>query len=482
MCASMYGMIARPVQTAKPSSKNRRCGPGSMCSRKSRDDFWRTIVESWKTPPEATTWFRAQGIEDHEALDATWLRSNAASSKLSCYGAGAGESLYDAIVSDARFREDFARFQLWIQPWRDFRQVVSEWRSAADAMAWAQSYGLPVRRLVDSKWLRRFPLTAEREGFKGLYAAIVEDGRFAPKFSAFSRWISQGSGDVTTVAGWRTREDVLVWAANQGLDPGCLSDETSLRGARRQIHRAILRDPRFQGSYRNFKAWLGIGTLTGNVVICWRDKSDALRWAELKGLSAEDLGSPDILRRQGLSFIVAGVLNDTRFRGDFAVFRRWLGLESDFHAVVIGWKHPEDALEWARARGITGSELGRRAWLIKTSALAVTQGGIGECLEGLLDAILQDPRFQGDFLTFRRWLGVSDWSAIVKSWKTPQDAQAWASSRRISLTSLPSSSRRSGKGLIDAELTGLVQAILADPRFKSGIRAFLSWLGGTAEG
>jgi hypothetical protein len=533
-------MKARAAPSKREFGKACALKADSEHSRGERDIFWSKVVKSWRTPPEALSWFQARGIEEVEAADAAWLRSKTADSKFLSNEKGGGESLYRAILSDARFAGDFSRFQLWMQPWRDFTRVVSSWQTPDDVIAWARSYELPARKLVDSRWLRKFPLLADRDEFKGLYSALLEDPRFTPKFSRFSSWFKQGSSDTAVVAGWRTKEDVLVWAAHNGVDVGCLLDETALRSRRRRIHRAILCDPRFQANFKNFKAWLDIATASSTVVSSWQDKRDAAQWAEFNGMSLADLGSPDTLTTKGLSAIVAGVLSDVRFQGDFAAFRRWLGfdldcvalvrswrtkedaldwtasagvsweflegvagpheqnlegvkrailedrrfegslsrfrawigLEPDFHSVVKKWNTPHDAISWARARGISESNLGRRAWLISTSGLPTSQGGIGECLEGLASAIASDPRFDGDFLKFNRWLGVTNWAAIVQSWKTPRDAHVWAAAR----PAIIDSARRSRKARGGGEFTALVQAIVKDTRFTGGLRSFLSWL------
>jgi hypothetical protein len=540
-------MAPRPARSTNRSPEVRSSRRGSNRPLSEKALFWRRTVGSWRTPPDAWRWFRARGIEDFEVADAAWLRSAASDQRLRSDEQGAGSSLYKAIVSDERFRGDFSQFQVWMQPWRDFTVVVSSWQSPDDAIAWARAYELSARKLVDSCWLRKTPLVADRDGFKGLYTAILEDPRFARRFSKFSSWLKQGSGDSDVVASWRTREDALIWAAHQGLDIGSLSDETAFRSARRRMHRAILNDPRFGGSFKKFKAWLDLGTVRSPVVSSWRDKEDAQRWADLNGISVAELGSLDSLTDKGLSAIVAGVLSDPRFGGDFNSFRRWLrididyvalvrgwkdkqdaldwatstgvswgfldglviaperhlealrravledprfegdiarfrvwlGLEPDYHSLVRQWATSQDALAWAKSRGITAANLGRRSWLINTSAFPEDEGGIGECLEGLVKAISLDPRFGGDFSKFRRWLGVNNWKAVVQSWKTPRDAHMWAAGRGTSWQAVATSTDQSRNAQSDEELAGLVEAIVRDPRFAGGLPMFLSWLDGS---
>ncbi len=540
----MWSKAVHSARSTKQISKARRGSVSTRQSRRAPDSFWRKVVESWTTPLEAWHWFRARGIEDVEAADARWLRSSTSDSKLVFEGKGAGRALYRAILSDERFGGDFSGFQMWLQPWRDFPSVVSAWYTPDDAVIWARLYDLPARKLIDSCWLRKSPLLADRDGFKGLYSAILEDSRFFGKFSKFSSWFKQGSSDNTTVAEWRTREDVLRWAAHNGLDASCLSDETVFRGTRRRIHRAIVSDPRFRGNFKKFKSWLDLAAVVSPTVSSWRDRADAELWAEGSGISLADLGSPDTLTSKGLSPIVAGVLSDSRFKGDFGLFRRWLGLdidwvalvrswrskedaldwavstriswefleggvlstepygeelrrailederfegkisrfrawlglETDFVAVVRKWSTPRDAIAWGSARGITASNLGRRSWLNETSALPASQGGIGECLEGLAHAIALDPRFEGDFSKFNRWLGVNNWRAIVQSWKTPRDARTWAAARGMSWDEFAASVRRSRRTHSTSELAGLKQAIMEDARFIGDLTAFFRWL------
>ncbi len=539
-------MMARPARSTKRPREVGRSKTQSAQSRRNGYAFWRKVLESWRTPPEALRWFRAHNIAEFEASDAAWLRSTKSDAKFVGYEQGTGRSLYQAIVSDPRFRSEFARFQVWIQPWRDFTMAVSSWRSPDDAIAWARAYELPARKLVDSCWLRKTPLLADRDGFKGLYRAILDDPRFARRFSKFSSWLKQGSGDSDVVTSWRTREDALMWAGHQGLDVGCLSDETAFRSARRRMHRAILSDPRFGGNFKKFKAWLDLGTVRSPVVSSWRDKEDAQQWADLNGISVAELGSLDTLTDKGLSAIVAGVLSDPRFAGGFDSFRRWLGIDIDYGAVVRGWKSKEDAIDWstsarvswtfldglvsaaeghledlrkailkdprfegdiarfrgwlglqpdyhslirrwttphdaiawAESRGISAANLGRRSWLINTSALPVDEGGIGECLEGLVKAISLDPRFGDDFSKFRRWLGINDWKAVVQSWKTPRDAHMWAAARGISWPAVVTSTGQLRNVQSDEELAGLIEAIVRDSRFMGGLPVFLSWLDG----
>jgi hypothetical protein len=540
-------MTPPPARSSKRSREGSFSGASPACSGGSQEAPWRKVVRSWKTPVEASRWFSARDIDDLKASDAAWLRSKESDCKLKAHEAGAGRSLYRAIVSDARFCGDFRKFQVWLQPWRDFSFVVSMWQRPDDAIAWAKAHELPARKLVDTRWLRKVPVLADREGFKGLYSAICDDPRFVGDFAKFSSWFKRGSSDSAVVSSWQSREDVLTWAVRNGVDLRCLSDETAFRSARRRIHRAILNDSRFSGSYKKFKAWLDIRADLNPVVSSWSDQADAVNWGELNGLSPEDLGSPETLTGKGLVHIVEGVLSDPRFGGDFSTFRKWLRvnsssaalvrswkskqdaldwaasagvsweflnatvlplgqalegvrkailedprfkgeiaqfriwlcLEPDFHSLVRGWVAPKDALAWASSRGVSESNLVRRSWLISTSVLPPTQGGIGESLEGLVKAICIDPRFDGDFSKFRKWLGLTNWRTVIQSWKTPRDAHLWAAARGMSwatIADVKSTPRNSAEG---TELVALTQAIVSDPRFIEGLPEFLRWLDGS---
>jgi hypothetical protein len=471
------------------------------------------------------------------------MLSEQADQKLGIFGAGAGRLLCEIIKEDPRFKGDLSAFYMWLHPWRDYSAVLSSWRTPDDAATWARLYGIPPRKLIDRSWIRKAPLLVAREGRKGLYEAILEDSRFGGRFSSFSQWWKHGSGDVELVKRWITKEDALMWAVQERLDTRCLSDETAFRSARRRTHKAILQDPRFQGKFKIFKVWLNIDTAHNSIVAGWRDKRDAVQWALERGMNPSQLWVPEVLASLGHMDILQGILSDTRFAGDFTVFRNWvgaepdyvevvkswrtsadavswavsenvswdflednahskeleqlrsallsdprfggrisefriwLGLHSDYRALVRSWKKPQDALAWAASKGISAANLVRRSWLIEVSPLPVHQGGTGEPLKGLVEAIVSDRRFKGDFLCFRRWLGVNNWSAIVSSWKNPKDARSWAQAKGISWKGIAARERRSQRHDCDEEKRSLFEAIVSDPRFRGSFSKFLSWLG-----
>lgn len=468
-------------QANKPTGRDERTS-GSIAKRRV---FWRDIVRSWRSVADAVAWFKTQGIRDDAVGGKAWFVTGEGEQKLSIFGAGSGELLYDEILKDPRFRGRFTTFQLWLQPWRDYPKIVASWLTPEHAAQWAESYKLSPRKLVDSTWIKRSKMLIGRQGCKGLYQAILEDPRFRGGFAEFSRWWKRGSSDAELVRGWQTKQDVLVWAAEERVDTRCLSDETAFRSARRLIHKAILQDPRFCGSFKQFKSWLELNTESALIVSSWKDPLEATQWAAEYGISKADMCSPQALSERGLWSILEGVLTDPRFGGDFAIFRAWLGVSEEhaqvqrkgtFSDLIRNWRAPEDAISWATTKGISVADLGRRSWLIQVSKLPAAEGGIDESLEGLVEAILADPRFGGDFAAFRRWIGITNLSATVRSWKTPRDARAWARARGISWEAVLAgvrNSRRTSTGTVNREL---VKAITSDQRFLGDLKRFIRWL------
>jgi superfamily II DNA or RNA helicase len=404
-------------------------------------------------------------------------------------------------------------------------EIVANWGNGADAVAWAESKGVSLERLGNTKWLSKRSILPPPDGIgeslTGLLNAIRNDPRFQVDskgdFSKFQKFIGLTTRKDSSllVSSWKTGQDALNWAAQQQISfeqlgncvwlatTSALPSPAGIGKLLGSLLYAIKKDPRFQidgkGYFSKFQEFIGHAVNEDHVglISSWNTGQDAIDWATKNGISFEQLGNAGWLQRssslpppegigKSLNAFYNALRRDPRFqtdgKSDFDKFRAFIvcDVKERYVQIVSKWKNPQDALDWASQKKISIEQLSNAAWLMKTSANSPPEG-IGESLVGLYIAISKDIRFRGDgkadFTIFQRFLGRTikeDYSLLLSSWKTSEDVLTWAAKKGIGskhLTStlwLQKTSKLPPPEGIGESLNGLYKEIVRDPRFQTG--------------
>lgn len=263
---------------------------------RNRTDY-KKIVAGWNSKEDVLAWATSMKIPCGDLTDlkrtigcSQWLQETSREQFGRTF-----KPLYNAIVSAPRFREagGFSAFRCLLgldvkctaRNEVDYTKIVASWKTKDDVLSWAKTTGIPcasaedIRRTIgSSEWMQRRAKSQCGLELAPLYKAIRRAPQFKDDggFSAFQTLLEiQKINYPEVVAAWRTRADVLAWAAT--LNIPC-SNEADIRRtigssawikkkARNEIgtpiaplYKAICRAPQFtdNGGFAAFQKLLGL--------------------------------------------------------------------------------------------------------------------------------------------------------------------------------------------------------------------------------
>jgi hypothetical protein len=435
------------------------------------DDFERPQREQWigtvrscETPESFLHWFRELGILGDEWKNSSWLTEKA---RLPLEEGGIGRNISGiagAIRSDGRF-ESFPHFVAWMEgkekPDLSNRQKVEECKTREDFRRMFASLGVPGDEWRNTRW---FTDTAKlppeeggvgKEGLTSLPAVIGEDNRFG-SYPHFVAWMD-GKDEVEKpiveqVRNCITPDDFRSLFKKMGIvDDSWRSDEWMRTGSQKPpdegginkklggLSNSIRSDNRF-GSFRRFLAWMDGNeelddTLMKRAQAC-QERNDYLSLFEEVGIpngrwkSNRWLQSKPVLKTEEgeVAVPLEGIVIAVRERFDsHKKFVAWMEGKDE---VDLPWKEriaplntPQHFIEFFRDIGIPGEEWKNSNWLQSVAVKAPENGGIGQPLQGLADALRK--RFESH-PKFVAWMEGKDGPEetmvdVVTRCRTPDD-------------------------------------------------------------
>lgn len=408
-------------------------------------------VASCKSPDDFIKLLTQSGVPGDKWRNSTWLskpETRDPSETKTNFGA-----FSRAVTNDPRFGS-FPKFVAWMDgkaaPDPTYVKSVADCQRPEDFRKYFAAHGIPGTAWRNTKWLRSDSSKPIEDGgvgrgLAGLAIAISNDPRFG-SHTKFLAWMDGKDGPDMSIRErlqqCKTQQDFREYFKELGV-PGehwrnsrwlqisakRPQEEGGIGRTLAGVIPAIRKDPRFEGSFLRFLAWMDGNTepektFVQSVQGC--QTPDQFRryfqeigiagdeWKESSWMSNKAKLPPE---QGGIGRTMAGyvhaIRNDPRFEQSYAKFVAWMNgnadVEKTFIQRVRECKTPDDFRDYFTELKIPGEEWRNSQWLGSRAKLAFTDGGIERTLAGLLAAIKSDPRFQ----SWARFLSWMDGKALM---------------------------------------------------------------------
>jgi hypothetical protein len=415
-----------------------------MDGKEKPDAFLRDRFKaSSNTPDEVLALLRELGVPGDEWRNVVWIQSIAGKPK-EVGGIGVPlNGFYKAVYRDERFGGSWRKFVSWMdgkkRPDPKLAEKVRACSTRFDYLVLFAALGIPEGKWESSHWLQEGACLPAEQGGIGKHLGHLcqqlskQFGGFR-KFLAFMGTISET--EVATlgerVAACKEPQDFLMLFAEMGIPADAwrtthwLCQIAQLPPAEGGIgkntsglHVAILRDPRFQKSFKRFVAWMDGRTeqlpdvrkrfsecQTQEQVRTFINELEITGelWRTARGLiAASRTAKANSLQGLWGTFARAVKSRFTRYR----FFVEWMDtgnvVKETYVERVAACSTPQEFLRFFDEFGIPGDKWRNREWMKTGAVLPPEHGGIGRKCVGVLAAILGDGRFSS-YPRFVRWM------------------------------------------------------------------------------